>query len=285
MGIRPSSALEWRANTRRQRCLTVCLAGKYQYMKSFRKVAPLVVGAMISLTGCSSSDNEEQVVLANMGAQQLYEKAKTSMEAGNFSNAAATLSALDSRYPFGPLSHQVQLDLIYSYYKSGKTEETLATVDRFIRLNPNHSDIDYAFYMRGLTNMESDSNLFQELMNIDRADRDPAKSREAFNDFRRLIQQYPNSKYAADARKRMLHIKERLARYEIAIARFYMRREAFVAAANRGRYVIEHFPDSTQVQQALEIMVSSYDQLGLEELKQNAMKTLKLNYPDSEFIS
>ncbi|WP_218313132.1 outer membrane protein assembly factor BamD [Alteromonas antoniana] len=254
-------------------------------MKSFRKVAPLVVGAMISLTGCSSSDNEEQVVLANMGAQQLYEKAKTSMEAGNFSNAAATLSALDSRYPFGPLSHQVQLDLIYSYYKSGKTEETLATVDRFIRLNPNHSDIDYAFYMRGLTNMESDSNLFQELMNIDRADRDPAKSREAFNDFRRLIQQYPNSKYAVDARKRMLHIKERLARYEIAIARFYMRREAFVAAANRGRYVIEHFPDSTQVQQALEIMVSSYEQLGLEELKQNAMKTLKLNYPDSEFIS
>ncbi|WP_414827943.1 outer membrane protein assembly factor BamD [Alteromonas sp. H39] len=254
-------------------------------MKSFRKVAPLVVGAMISLTGCSSSDNEEQVVLANMGAQQLYEKAKTSMEAGNFSNAAATLSALDSRYPFGPLSHQVQLDLIYSYYKSGKTDETLATVDRFIRLNPNHSDIDYAFYMRGLTNMESDSNLFQELMNIDRADRDPAKSREAFNDFRRLIQQYPNSKYAVDARKRMLHIKERLARYEIAIARFYMRREAFVAAANRGRYVIEHFPDSTQVQQALEIMVSSYEQLGLEELKQNAMKTLKLNYPDSEFIS
>merc|ERR1711974_196564 len=107
----------------------------------------------------------------------------------------------------------VQLDLIYSYYKSGKTEETLATVDRFIRLNPNHSDIDYAFYMRGLTNMESDSSLFQELMNIDRADRDPAKSREAFNDFRRLIQQYPNSKYAVDARKRMLHIKERLARY------------------------------------------------------------------------
>lgn len=254
-------------------------------MKSFRKVAPLVVGAMISLTGCSSSDNEEQVVLANMGAQQLYQKAKTSMEAGNFSNAAATLSALDSRYPFGPLSHQVQLDLIYSYYKSGKTEETLATVDRFIRLNPNHSDIDYAFYMRGLTNMESDNNLFQDLMNIDRADRDPGKSREAFNDFRRLIQQYPNSKYAADARKRMLHIKERLARYEIAIARFYMRREAFVAAANRGRYVIEHFPDSTQVQQALEIMVSSYEQLGLEELRQNAMKTLKLNYPDSEFIS
>lgn len=254
-------------------------------MKSFRKVAPLLAGAMLSLAGCSSSDTEEQAVLANMGAQQMYEKAKRSMEAGNFSNAAATLSSLDSRYPFGPLSHQVQLDLIYSYYKSGKPDEALATIDRFIRLNPNHSDVDYAFYMRGLTNMESDSNLFQELMNIDRADRDPAKSRQAFDDFRRLIQQYPNSKYAADARKRMLHIKERLARYEIAIARFYMRREAYVAAANRGRYVIEHFPDSNQVQQALEIMVSSYEQLGLDELRENAMKTLKLNYPDSEFIS
>ena len=138
--------------------------------------------------------------------------------------------------------------------------------------------------MRGLVNMEADNNLFQELMSIDRADRDPAKSRQAFDDFRRLIQQYPDSKYAADARKRMVYIKNRLARYEIAIARFYMRREAYVAAANRGRYVIEHYPDSDQVQHALEIMVSSYEQLGLNELRDNAMKTLKLNYPDSEYI-
>ena len=255
-------------------------------MKSFRLLAPVVLGAMVSVAGCSSSaDNEVKAVLANMGAQQLYERAKQSMEVGNFSAAAQTLSALDSRYPFGPLSHQVQLDLIYSYYKSGKNEETIATIDRFIRLNPNHSDVDYAYYMRGLTNMEADSNLFQELMNIDRTDRDPSMSREAFEDFRRLIQQYPESKYAVDARKRMLHIKDRLARYEIAIARFYMRRQAYVAAANRGRYVLEHFPDTTQVQQALEIMVSSYEQLGLDELRENALKTLRLNYPDSEYIS
>ncbi|AXR07170.1 outer membrane protein assembly factor BamD [Salinimonas sediminis] len=255
-------------------------------MKSFRYMAPLLVGAMISVAGCSSSDDaEEKAALANMGAQQMYERAKDSMAAGNFTAAANTLSALDSRYPFGPLSHQVQLDLIYSYYKSGKIDETVATIDRLIRLNPNHSDVDYAFYMRGLVNMEADTNLFQELMNIDRADRDPAKSRQAFEDFRRLIQQYPDSKYAADAQKRMVFIKNRLARYEIAIARFYMRREAFVAAANRGRYVIEHYPDSDQLQQALEIMVSSYEQLGLTELRDNAMKTLKLNYPDSEYIS
>jgi outer membrane protein assembly factor BamD len=139
--------------------------------------------------------------------------------------------------------------------------------------------------MRGLTNMEMDGNLFQELVGIDRSDRDPSNSRQAFNDFRRLIEKFPNSKYAADAQKRMLHIKSRLAKYEISIARYYMRRDAFVAAANRGRYVIEHYPDTRHVQEALEIMVECYDQLQLDELKNNTMKTLKLNYPESSFIS
>lgn len=247
---------------------------------------PFVVGVMISVTGCSSSDDSEQrAALASMGSQQMYDNAKRNMQNGNFGAASTALSELDSRYPFGPLSNQVQLDLIYSYYKSGKIDETLATIDRFIRLNPNHSDVDYAFYMRGLTNMEADANMFQQLMQIDRSDRDPSKSREAFTDFRRLIQQYPDSKYAADAKKRMVFIKERLAKYEIAIARFYMRREAFVAAANRGRYVLENYSNTDQVQEALEIMVSSYDQLGLTELKENAMQTLRLNFPDSDFIS
>lgn len=253
-----------------------------------KKLTATLVGMTLitsTLVGCSSSDEDERLLTANLDAQQLYDRAKSSMRAGNFTTASATLSALDSRYPFGPLSHQVQLDLIYSYYKSGSTDEALATIDRFIRLNPNHSDVDYAIYMRGLTNMETDSNIFQDFISLDRSDRDPSNSRQAFEDFRRLIQQYPDSKYAADAQKRMLFIKNRLAKYEIAIARYYMRREAFVAAANRGRYVIENYPDTDQIQQALEIMVESYDQLGLDELKKNAMKTLKLNFPESSFIS
>ncbi|MDM7859795.1 outer membrane protein assembly factor BamD [Alteromonas sp. ASW11-36] len=253
-------------------------------MKYNGLIGAVCFSAALVMSGCSSSDNEEQIVSANQGAETLYEQAKRQMDAGNFAGAATTLSTLDSRFPFGPLSHQVQLDLIYSYYKSGKQDQALATIDRFIRLNPNHSDVDYAHYMRGLTNMETDNNLFQDLMNIDRSDRDPSKSREAFEDFRRLIEKFPNSKYAADAQKRMLYIKNRLASYEIAIARFYMRRQAYVAAANRGRYVLEHYPDSNQVQQALEIMVVCYDELKLEDLKRNAIKTLMLNYPDSEFI-
>lgn len=247
----------------------------------------IFTSVLVVVAGCSSAPEDEDVdlVLRNRSAQSLYDDAKEKMRLGNFNVATEALSALDSRFPFGPLSHQVQLDLIYGYYKIGKTDEALATIDRFTRLNPNHSDVDYALYMRGLTNMEVDSNLFQKIAGIDRSDRDPSNSRQAFNDFRRLIEKYPNSKYSADAQKRMLHIKSRLAKYEIAIARYYMRRDAFVAAANRGRYVIEHYPDTSHVQEALEIMVECYDQLQLDKLKDNAMKTLKLNYPDSSFIS
>jgi outer membrane protein assembly factor BamD len=244
----------------------------------------VVVLATLTLGACTSVEEEQRDLVANQGAQALYKDAKRNMDVGNFSAAAQILSTIDSKFPFGPLSHQVQLDLIYSYYKSGNVEQTLATVDRFVRLNPNHADVEYALYMRGVVNMEQDNNLFQELFNVDRSDRDPSKSREAFEDFRRLIEKHPDSKYASDAKQRMLHIKDRLARYEIAVARFYMRREAWVAAANRGRYVLEHFPDTQQVKPALEIMVSSYDQLGLDELRTNAIKTLRINYPESEFI-
>ncbi len=244
----------------------------------------ILAAAMISLGGCASSEDQEAKAVANDGVQALYADARESMAIGNYAQAAQTLGMIDSKYPFGAHSHQVQLDLIFAYYKVGKPDQALATIDRFVRLNPNHADVDYAYFMRGVTNMELDNNLFQEILGVDRSDRDPSKSREAFEDFRRLIQKYPNSKYAIDASERMLHIKNRLASYEIAVARYYMRRQAYVAAANRGRYVIENFPDTTQVQPALEIMVSSYNQLNLTELKQNTMRTLRLNYPDSEFI-
>jgi outer membrane protein assembly factor BamD len=251
--------------------------------KNMFTVAVTVLFAF-SLTACSSVEDEQRKLVENQGASALYKEAKRNMDAGNFSAAAQLLSSIDSKFPFGPLSHQVQLDLIYAYYKTGDVDQTLATIDRFVRLNPNHTDVEYAIYMRGVTNMEQDNNLFQQVFGVERSDRDPSKSKEAFEDFRRLIEKHPDSKYAADAKQRMLHIKNRLAKYEIEVARFYMRREAWIAAANRGRYVLEYFPDTEQVQQALEIMVASYNELGLDQLKDNAVKTLRLNYPKSEFI-
>ncbi|WP_416307583.1 outer membrane protein assembly factor BamD [Neptunicella sp. SCSIO 80796] len=237
---------------------------------------------LIGLSGCSSSP-EEDVMLKNQSPEALYAQAKERMQLGNFNGATETLSALDSRYPFGPFSHQVQLDLIYTYYKTGKTDQAIATIDRFTRLNPNHSDVDYAYYMRGLVNMDVDKNLFQDLVGIDRSDRDPSHSRQAFEDFRTLIEKFPDSKYVADARQRMVYIKSQLAKHEIAIARYYMKRAAYVAAANRGQYVLEYYSDTPQLQEALEIMVECYDQLDLAELKDHALKTLKLNFPDSSY--
>lgn len=247
-----------------------------------RALLSILLAALI--TACSSSPDDEELALANKGAEALYEDAKNAMKIGNYSNASAILSALDSRYPFGPFSNQVQLDLIFSYYKSGKYDEALATIDRFTRLNPNHSDVDYAYYMRGLVNMEFDRNFFQDFFDMDRADRDTSKAREAFNDFENLIAKFPESKYAADAKKRMVYIKDRLARYEIAIARYYIKREAYIAAANRGQYVLEYYSDTVHVQEALEIMVECYDSLGLQELKDNAMQMLRINYPNSELL-
>ncbi|MEM0912836.1 MAG: outer membrane protein assembly factor BamD [Pseudomonadota bacterium] len=249
-----------------------------------KRFIALALISALGITACSSSEDAQRDLVANQGANALYQQAKKNMEIGNFSAAAQTLSAIDAQYPFGELSDQVQLDLIYSYYKSGDNEQALATIDRFVRLNPNHSDVDYAMFMRGLTNMGREKNFLQSFFNIDRADRDPAATKEAFEDFRRLLERHPESKYAADAKQRMVAIKDRLARYEIAVAKFYMRREAWVAAANRGRHIIEYYGDTAHTQQALEIMVESYEKIGLEQLRQNSLATLRLNYPQSDLV-
>ncbi|AWL12651.1 Outer membrane protein assembly factor BamD [Saliniradius amylolyticus] len=253
-------------------------------MQQPRLTHVFLLTAVLGLSACSTSPEEEDIELANQGPQALYAKAKENLENGNFNGATQTLSALDSKYPFGPFSDQVQLDLIYAYYKTKDVDKALATIDRFLRLNPNHANADYVHYMRGLVNMDAEANLFQDLVGIDRADRDPSKSRQAFKDFRTLLEKHPDSKYVADAKQRMLHIKDRLARYELAIASYYMKRQAYVAAANRGKYVLEYFPDTPHVQSALELMIECYEQLGLEELKQNTLKVLKLNYPESDLV-
>ncbi len=248
-------------------------------MKNLSRLA--CVSTLMVLAACSSSPDEQDPVLKNAGPQALYDRAKEQLTTGNYNAAVQTLSALDSRYPFGPLSHQVQLDLIFAYYKTGNAEQAIATIDRFIRLNPNHSDVDFALHMRGLVNLDADKNLFQEFFNIDRADRDTSRARQAFDDFRTLIQKFPDSRYAADAKLRMLAIKDRLAKHELSIAKYYMKRQAWVAAANRGQYVVETYPDTPHVKEALLIMIECYDQLNMQELKQNATATLLLNYPNA----
>ncbi|MBL0711727.1 MAG: outer membrane protein assembly factor BamD [Colwellia sp.] len=243
----------------------------------------LLIALVLILSGCSSSEPELDKV-PDKSAQALFVDARTALDNGLYQKAIQILSTIDSRFPFGPISHQVQLDLIYAYYKTGDAAQGIALADRFLRLNPNNPNIDYVYYMRALINISTEDNLFQDMAGIDRADRDPTASRDAFNDFKRIITHYPNSKYAADARQRMISIKSRLAKYEIAIAKFYFKREAYASAANRGRYVVEYFSPSPEVELALEIMIKSYDKLGLADLKKNALQVLAANYPNNSLV-
>lgn len=235
------------------------------------------------LSGCSASVEEVDKV-PDLSAQALYADAREALDNGLFQKSIQLLSAIDSRFPFGPISHQVQLDLIYAYYKSGDAAQGLALADRFLRLNPTHANADYVYYMRGLINLSTEENLFQDAVGIDRSDRDPSGAKDAFKDLKKVVEDYPQSKYAADARKRMLGIKSRLARYELAVAKFYLEREAYAAAANRSRYIVEYFSPGDEVEQALLIMIQCYDKLGMTELKSNAKQVLAANYPENSLI-
>jgi len=243
----------------------------------------LFTALILTLGGCSSSEVVRDDI-PDKPAQSLFVDARKSLDNGLYVKAIQILSTIDSRFPYGPISHQVQLDLIYAYYKVGNADQGIALTDRFLRLNPDNPNVDYVYYMRALINLSTEDNLFQDLAGIDRSDRDPTASREAFDDFKHLLTKYPNSKYAADARQRMLEIKSRLAKYEIAVALFYLKREAYASAANRGRYVVEYFSPNPEVELALEIMIECYDQLGLDDLKKNSLQVLAANYPNNSMV-
>ncbi|CAM5188804.1 outer membrane protein assembly factor BamD [Alishewanella longhuensis] len=240
----------------------------------------LIIVMSVTLSACAGKPKQEQINPAQT-AQGQYQQAKDVLNAGLYNRAIELLKAVESRYPFGPLARQVQLDLIYAYHQAGDLPQALASIDRFIRLNPNQPDLDYVYYMRGLTNLKADENAFQEFFGIDRADRDLSSTRQAFDDFKILLNSYPDSKYAADAKQRMVMIKDKLARHELLVADYYLRRGAFLAAANRGKYVLEFYRDSPLVEQALEIMVESYDRLGLDKLKSDSLQVLQLNFPQN----
>lgn len=240
---------------------------------------------MLVLAGCSGTTEKDIQKVPDKSAQALFSDARQSLDNGLYQKAIQILSAIDSRFPYGPISHQVQLDLIYAYYKSGDAAQGIALTDRFLRLNPSHANIDYVYYMRALINIATETNLFQDLAGIDRSDRDPTAARDAFNDLKTVLEKYPNSKYAADSRQRMIGIKSRLAKYELAVARYYLKREAYVSSANRGKYIVEYFSPSPETEEALEIMIVSYEKLGLDDLRINAKQVLAANYPNNNLIS
>jgi outer membrane protein assembly factor BamD len=243
-------------------------------------IAILCLTAAIS--GCAAKKEQDELVNTNQTAQQAYNETKMVLDSGLYGRAVELLKKMESQYPFGPISRQVQLDLIYAYTQSGDIKQALASIDRFIRLNPNHPDLDYVYYMRAVNNIRNDANAFQEFFGMDRADRDLASTKQAFEDLKILTNTFPQSRYAADAKSKMIEIKEKLVRHELLIADYYSRRGAHLAAANRARYVVEFYRDSPLVPQALELMVYSYNELGLTKLRDDTQAVLKLNFPEGQ---
>ena len=235
----------------------------------------LVAAATLSLAlaGCSGSKD----VVPDSPPAEIYATAQQKLQDGNFKGAITQLEALDNRYPFGPYSQQVQLDLIYAYYKNADLPLAQAAIDRFMRLNPTHPNIDYVIYMRGLTDMALDDSALQGFFGIDRSDRDPSHARDAFKDFSQLLRAYPNSQYATDSRKRLVFLKERLAKYELSVAEFYTKRGAYVAVVNRVEQMLKDYSDTEATRTALPLMENAYRQLQLNAEAERVAKIIAAN--------
>jgi len=244
-------------------------------------ISVLIASTFVLITGCNKDKDAE----TGRTASVMYDDAKGYLDAKNWRRAVYEYQRLTTRFPFGRYTEQAQLELAYAYHKSGQPEAALSTADRFIRTYPSHPNVDYAYYIRGLTNYEERVGFMERMMPSRIRDRDQTAARESFRDFDELIRRFPDSRYAPDARQRMVFLRNNLSYYELDVARYYLRRKAYVAAANRARFAIETYPGSPELGNALEILHVSYTEMGLPELAEDTMKVLVLNYPDHPYVT
>jgi outer membrane protein assembly factor BamD len=241
-----------------------------------RLLALLLVLVLAATAGCASR-RDRDAVDPDQAAQRIYETAVGSMRAGNYASAIGGFENLTAIYPFSEEARQAQLNLMYVYWRNDQPESVVSIADRFILENPTHARVDYALYMKGLAYFPPGPGILERLFRADTDMRPPGRMRESFNTFQQLIQQHPESPYAEDARQRMIFLRNRLAAHEILVAKFYFDRFAYVAAANRARYIVENYQETPSVIAALRIMAESYDKLGLDELATDARRILAEN--------
>ncbi|GAB2720158.1 outer membrane protein assembly factor BamD [Halomonas garicola] len=254
-------------------------------MRAFSAATRLgaVALSLTLLAGCASNATDSSVdegKYANTGERELYELARDALDRSLYTTAIERLEALDSRYPFGKHAEQAQLELIYAYYENSKWEEARAAASRFVRLHPDHPQADYAYYLRGLAAWQAGRFSLERMRVVDISKRDLGATRDAYNDFRDLLTRYPQSDYAPDARQRVVYLRDLLARHELHVADYYLRRGAFVAAVKRGRWVLENYPESSAGADALATMVEGYQGLGMDDRAREVLKVLKDNAPD-----
>lgn len=240
----------------------------------------LMLALSLGLVGCNKDEK-----LDTRTAEELYTEAKGKLDSGNWTGAVRDYRALQTRFPFGRYAEQAQLEMAYAFFKAAQPEQALATADRFIRMYPTHPNIDYAFYIRGLTNYDQRVGFLERLFPSRVRDRDQSAALEAFQDFDELCRRFPDSRYCPDARQRMVYLRNNLSYYEVDVADYYMRRKAYVAAANRARYLLQTYPGTPEAATALTVLHQAYTSLDMPELADDSLKVLEYNYPDHPYIT
>lgn len=235
---------------------------------------------VLFLAGCSLFGKDGEDETKNWTVERLYAEAKGALDAGYYSKAVEYYEFLETRFPFGVYGQQSLMDLAYAYYKSEDFDSAISACDRFIRLYPQNSGVDYIYYLRGLVNFNRGKGLSERFLPLDLSQRDTGSALTSFQDFGELVNKFPDSKYAADAKKRMVYLRNILAQNEVNVAHYYMRRGAYVAAANRARYVVENYNRTPSVPDALLIMAKAYKVLEMNDLSADAMRVLEANYPN-----
>ncbi len=238
-----------------------------------RILAVVVLAVSVVACGTDGPSSPEGTV------EQVYERGQRSMANSNYRQAIAIFEYIQSRFPFTEYGKQAQLDLIYCFYKSGRAEQAIDAADQFMRENPTHPRVDYALYLQGLTWFDEDPGPIDRVFGVDRSDRPPTDTRRSFAAFKRLVERYPTSVYAADATQRMIYLKNRLAAYENHVASYYIRRGAWVAALNRAKAALEEYNGTPANRESLEIMARAYDELGMNDLAADTRRVLRENFP------
>ncbi len=220
---------------------------------------------------------------AGWSPQRLYQEGHTMLGTGNYNRAIKMFDTLEGRYPYGVYAQQAILEGAYANYRTNETATAIAACDRFIRTYPNHPNVDYAYYLKGVVNFREDQGIFGYIVEQDLSERDPKMARESFSAFKDLTTRFPDSKYAPDARERMAYLTNALSRYEVHVADYYYRRGAYLAAANRAQASLLNFPQTPANEDALVVMVRSYDRLGMPQLRDDAERVLKETFPAGRY--
>ena len=247
-----------------------------------RSLIVLASALLLALGGCGLLPESTDETIG-WSAQRLYGEAKDAMADRNWSKAVKYFEKLEARYPYGRFAQQAQLEIAYAQWKDSERALALAAADRFIKLYPNHPSVDYAYYLKGLINFNELSGLLTWITSPDMTDRDPKSTREAFEAFKEVVTRFPESKYAEDSAARMRYLVNALASHEVHVAKYYMKRSAYLAAANRVQYAIQNYPQAPATEEALFILVKAYDALGMPELRDGAERVMRTNFPNSDY--